>query len=177
MTNTLRDNIVTIISKYPLAKKEPFSKHPLASFIRHDFPVELRALVEGHSRYKIDGSAGQGQWTNCPWVATFDILITETAQSGYYPVYLFREDMQGVFLSLNQGVTNLMAKYKSDARNVLQVRAADFRAQIGVTPESFPLTKIDLATVSKSDIASYYEAGNIYAIYYSADNLPPNDKL
>ncbi len=47
-----------------------------------------------------------GQWTHFPWIAIFDIDITTSAQRGFYPVYLFTEDMRGgVYLSLNQGWT------------------------------------------------------------------------
>jgi hypothetical protein len=40
-------------------------------------------------------------------VAVFDRLITKTARQGFYIVYLFRGDLNGVYLSLNQGVTSI----------------------------------------------------------------------
>ncbi len=58
------------------------------------------------------GSAGAGNWSATPWIAILDILITDTPQSGYYPVFLFRDDMSGFYLSLNQGVTDIRLKYK-----------------------------------------------------------------
>ena len=47
-------------------------------------------------RLLFKGSAGQGNWAVGPWVAIFDARVTDSAQNGYYPVYLFREDMRGV---------------------------------------------------------------------------------
>ncbi|PYV67290.1 MAG: hypothetical protein DMG96_39745 [Acidobacteria bacterium] len=31
----------------------------------------------------------------------FDPLVTDSAERGYYPVYLFREDFSGLYFSLN----------------------------------------------------------------------------
>ena len=173
----LKENILKVLVEYQQAKNEPFPGHQLAQFLRQEFPSFLKTLVDNPSRYKFEGSAGQGQWAHCPWVAVFDVLITETAQSGYYPVYLFREDMRGVFLSLNQGVTEIINKYKAEARRVLKVRALDYRARIGDIPSRFPETSIELATMSKSELAAFYEAGNIYAVYYHLDSLPSEEQL
>ncbi|HCN19301.1 MAG: hypothetical protein A3C38_06990 [Planctomycetes bacterium RIFCSPHIGHO2_02_FULL_50_42] len=173
----LRENIERILREYPSAKNEPFSGHALAHFLRHDFPKDLESLVDNPNRYKFTGSAGQGTWANCPWVAVFDILVTESAQSGYYPVYLFQENMKGVYLSLNQGVTEIREKYKDNPKHVLKIRASDFRAQIGPSLEEFQDTPINLAISSTSELAAFYEVGNIYAQYYNSDNLPSEDQL
>lgn len=53
-----------------------------------------------NNNYKV-ASAGIGYWTEIPWIDVFDREITESAQKGYYVVYLFREDMSGVYLSLD----------------------------------------------------------------------------
>lgn len=115
----LRDAIQRILDEYITASKEKLADHPLASFIRSDIPALLETLLVNKERYKIVGSPGQGNWAQCPWIAIFDTLITETAQSGYYPVYLFREDLTGFYLSLNQGVTEAQEKYKSEAKEAL----------------------------------------------------------
>ncbi|MGH1276645.1 MrcB family domain-containing protein [Bacillus cereus] len=47
-----------------------------------------------------------------PWISIFDKEITETAQKGVYVVYLVRKDLQGFYLSLNQGTTYIGDKYK-----------------------------------------------------------------
>jgi len=151
----LRQSVEKVLREYSTAKDEPFSGHALASFLRHDFPEHLKALVDYQTRYKFEGSAGLGNWAKCPWVSVFDILITHSAQSGYYPVYLFREDMQGVYLSLNQGVTEVRQKYKENPRQVLKIRASDFRAQIGSLPERFRETSIDLATPSHQSLRHF----------------------
>lgn len=76
--------------------------------------------------------------------------------------------MSGVYLSLNQGVTEVREYYKRDTKNVLKLRAEDFRAKIDIDEND--LLEIDLN--SNSSNAKLYTAGNIIARYYSADNLP-----
>jgi len=122
----LRNSFQKVLAQYLYEKEENFQNNSLASFRRADIPNLLRKLIEHTERYKIAGSPGQGIWANCPWVAIFDSLITDTAHSGYYPVYLFREDMSGLYFSLNQGVTEVRQKYKSKAKDALKSRAKDY---------------------------------------------------
>lgn len=173
----LKDGLELILQNYLSARDKDFEGHPLGDFVRHKLPNEIEKIVGNTDRYKCTGSVGQGQWARCPWVAILDVFITETVQSGYYPVYLFREDMKGVYLSLNQGVTQVIEKYKTDAKEVLAIRATDFRAQLGKIPLKFSDTNIELATESPSELASFYEAGNICARYYSRGNIPGENEL
>ena len=63
------------------------------------------------SKYKIQGSIGQGNPAEIPWICVFDLDITKSAQDGFYIVYLFTSDMSGVYLSLNQGWTQYEREY------------------------------------------------------------------
>jgi 5-methylcytosine-specific restriction enzyme A len=163
MENILREPLTDYLAE----KQTSFGGNKLADKFRHLFPESIAAIIPDKNRYKVVGSPGQGQWTECPWIAIFDILITDSAQSGYYPVFLFRADMSGVYLSLNQGVTEVRDYYKRDAKNVLRLRAQDFRAKIDLASDD--LLEIDLK--AKGD-ARFYEDGNIIARYYPTNNLP-----
>jgi hypothetical protein len=103
----MREGIARVLAEYPAARSQPLTGHPLASFITHDLSDEVRGLV-GSDSYKVAGSPGKGNWAETPWVAVFDRLVTETAQRGYYIVYLFRRDGQAVWLSLGQGTTEVL---------------------------------------------------------------------
>lgn len=173
----LRTIIDGILSEYLNARNEDFANHSTARLLQHDLPNALREVVENQEQYKFEGSAGKGNWAYCPWVAAFDVLITETAQSGYYLVYLFRQDMKGVYLSLNQGVTEVREKYRDHPKEVLKIRAGDFRAQLGSIAKRFPEVEIDLAVSTPSELAAFYEAGNICAVYYDAAAVPNDDCL
>jgi 5-methylcytosine-specific restriction protein A len=173
----LRSSIDRVLAAYPIAITEKFAEHPLARFLRKDFPDVVAKVTGNTDRLVYRGSAGQGIWARGPWVAIFDPLITSTPQSGYYLVYLFREDMQGVYLSLNQGMTEAKRQYKSDAKTALLARAGNYRAMLGTQVHKFRHVKIDLAPSSPSNDTAFYEAGNICAKYYPADDLPSEAQL
>lgn len=161
------------IEHYLSAKELDFAGNKMAYNFRHKFPELLSQIIPDSERYKVQGSSGQGVWTDNPWIAILDKLITETPQSGYYPVFLFRKDMSGVYLSLNQGVTEVRENYKSNTRKVLKLRAQDYRAKLDY--EEGELLEIDLN--SKTTNARLYESGNIIAKFYSRDSLPSNENL
>ncbi|WP_100906291.1 MrcB family domain-containing protein [Methanobacterium subterraneum] len=173
-----RENIEKIFRNYLNSRNEQFANHPIAKVLRQDLPKDLESLTKNHQNYKFTGSAGQGNWTHSPWVAVFNTKITESAQSGYYLVYLFREDMKGVYLSLNQGMTNIrnQTSNNSKTKQILRSQAKAFRNQLQDDLSSELIEDIDLG-VENSPNAPFYEAGNIYAKYYSADNLPSEDIL
>jgi 5-methylcytosine-specific restriction enzyme A len=78
-----------VLAEYPAVRSEPLTGHPLAALISHDLSDEVRGIVGNDSYYRVTGSPGRGNWAETPWVSVFDRLITETAQRGYYIVYLF----------------------------------------------------------------------------------------
>ena len=174
---TFRDNVIHILKEYPKAMGGPFKGHPLAFFIRHDFSKSLMNLCTIHDRYKWQGITQQGEWSIPIWFALLDILITNTADSGYYPVYLFREDFRGFYLSLNQGVVEIMKEYGVEGKEALIGRAADFRTQIKGLTDNFREVTIDLRPSAANNLTSFYEAGNICAKFYEADSIPANEEL
>lgn len=161
------------LTEYLSAKETPFSGNILASKFRKYFPEKLKEIIADKTRYKVVGSSGKGNWTECPWIAILDIVITESPQSGYYPVFIFKADMSGVYLSLNQGVTDVKENYKADSKNVLKLRAKDFRAKIDFSSSYL----LEISLNSNTSNARLYEAGNIVAKYYPANNLPNEDVL
>ncbi len=73
----------------------------------------MKSSFINKENYLITGSAGQGNWADVPWIAVFDKEITTSATIGYDIAYLFRADMSGVYLSLNQGWTYFKENYKT----------------------------------------------------------------
>ena len=69
-----------VLNGYQQAYTQVFTNHPLALIIRQSIPGALLELITDKKRYLINGSAGAGKWTRTPWIAIFDILITDTAQ-------------------------------------------------------------------------------------------------
>ena len=149
----------------------------LANFIRNELTNSVAEASEQLEKYLFKGSAGQGNWARGPWVAVFNPDITSSAQRGYYPVYLFREDMAGVYLSLNQAMTEQKELYKSDAKTALKAKAENFRAMLGPKTGGFNVNEIDLNPSAPSNDTAYYESGNIVAKYYPRDSIPNDEFL
>ncbi|WP_018609424.1 MrcB family domain-containing protein [Uliginosibacterium gangwonense] len=173
----LQEGLERVLHAYLAASQESFTKHEPANFIRGELRDIVARTVGEDERLVFKGSAGQGNWARGPWIGIFDKLVTGGAQSGYYPVYLFREDMTGIYLSLNQGMTEAKKIYKSDAKTALQSRSANFRAMLGKDIGDFRDFSIDLRPSEPNNDTAFYEAGNICAKFYPLGHLPNDTQL
>jgi 5-methylcytosine-specific restriction protein A len=173
----MREGLERVLSEYHAATQEGFTQHPLANYIRRELRDSIALAAGENERLLFKGSAGQGNWARGPWIGIFDKLVTASAQSGYYPVYLFREDMTGLYLSLNQGMTEAKKLYKSDAKTALKSRAANFRAMLGKEIADYPELSIDLRPSDPANDTAFYEAANICAKFYSRGHLPNEAQL
>ena len=124
--------------------------------------------------------AGRGNWTFTPWVAVLNLKITESVQKGFYVVYLFRGDTKGVYLSINQGTTKLLKQNSNiDTEKILKSTAIRYRKRLD---RKFPkltkslLKEIDLGKI-QTRYGIFYEAGNVYAKYYSLEDMPSEKEL
>ncbi len=172
----MKNELAQVLLTYPHSKERPFSNHPAAQYIRHSLPNLIAKEASISSAYKIEGSAGKGRWAEIPWVCIFDKEITQSAQDGYYIVYLFRADMKGVYLSLNQGWTQFQAQFKplSEAKKKIQESAIMLRESLD-SNQGFNVSKIDLAT--NKILGKGYELGHICGKYYENGKLPYDDIL
>ncbi len=165
------------LEEYPLAIKRSFTGDSVANFIRHDVPETIRQVIGPDERYKIMASAGQGNWARSPWAAVFDKLITETAQEGYYVVYLVKEDFSGIYISLNQGITSARTLYGAGAKSAVGVRAADYLKRLGDDAVGLMTGPIDLAASGSTNLSADYETDSICAKYYSRNSIPGDPEL
>lgn len=164
------------LSEYLLQKDKPFGNNNFTDKFKNEFPEIIRNLLPSNNHYLVKASIGNGNWVSCPWIGIFDPLITTTAQKGYYPVYLFAEDMSGIYLSLNQGVTQVLKTYKKNVKEVLKVRAENYRAKIDIDSK-YDLNELDLKIKTKSRNSKLYEYGNIFSKFYPSNAIPSKDVL
>ncbi len=165
----IREVLDGILKNYLKEKNTEFKDNLLANHIRTDFLDPFNDLLLNYKdRYLCVGSSGQGKWADCPWIGLFDAIITTSAQNGYYLVYLFDKNMNGVYLSLNQGVTEIKQEYKRKAKEILLIRSENFRRSLNFKEKD----NIKLVLNSTSSNPKLYECGNILATYYDAWNLP-----
>jgi 5-methylcytosine-specific restriction protein A len=122
------------------------------------------------NKYKIQGSIGQGNPAEIPWICVFDLDITCSAQEGFYIVYLFKSDMSGVYLSLNQGWTQYERQFGLKNGRDEIIKNANYAKSLLKSDQGFSYDAIDLQATKA--LGKGYELGNICSLYYSADAIP-----
>lgn len=100
----LREYMEKIFKDYQTVKKGKYVDHPLVKLIRYEIPNDLAQITAKIGKYKINGSAGKGKWTECPRIWILDPRVTEYVGSGYFVLYIFSQDTKRLYLSLNQGI-------------------------------------------------------------------------
>lgn len=174
----IREAILQTFKDYPSARAEEFAGHPVAEWVRHKLPEAFHAEMAEFPDVAWVASPGQGRWADAPWVAGFDPLVTETAQEGWYPVYLFNRPMNAVYLSLNQGMARLREERGTQAKDTLAYRASILRARVSPSyTKHFSSDPIDLDAPGSQSRLAFYEPGHAFGKRYSRDNLPSQDEL
>lgn len=173
----LRTSFERIAAEFLDAKLQKFSGNQLAEFIRRDLPLHAASALPGDfDDLLLVGSAGQGQWAHVPWLSLFDPLVTRSAMTGYYVVYLFDAEMERLYLSLNQGTTAVYHEFGPRmGRQVLRDRAELMRMRVADGAGSFTAEPINLA--SDGSLALGYEAGHALGTSYRLAQLPSEDEM
>ena len=176
---TIYEIFFKIILEYKLARNhEQFAGHKLADYIRNDLPGFFNQISS--TRYpniKWHASAGIGRWVTSPWIAAFHKNITNSAQQGYYPVYLFSSDLKNIYLSFNFGVTDLRNDLgDNQAISLLQKMALGFRERLQKDWMGyFSPRPIDLKSEYPNSNLEYYEYGHAFGKVYDKYALPNNE--
>jgi 5-methylcytosine-specific restriction protein A len=177
------ENLKFILDNYQdLKKEQKTDNHILFQKLCVEAADELMEYINDE-RYIVKGSVGVGVWSSVPWLAIFDRFVTTSAQNGYYPVFLFKEDMSGFYLSLGIGVTSVQIEYKESKkiREALKNQNRTLLNKIKSMPSGFETsTALNFRLQSgntKNKLASNYEEGCVIAKYYSVNNLPTDNEL
>jgi hypothetical protein len=172
----IHDCLNKILTEWPVEKKKPFRGNELAEFIRTKFSEEIS--LQAHSvnpSLKIKASAGAGNWASVPWLAILDPRITDSTQHGVYPVFLFRSDGSGVYLSLGQGTTEPTKQYgRTEAERRLKIIAGELRQKI-LLLRKWTEGPTDLR--ADTSLGRSYEIPNIGSRFYEKGKVPSENVL
>ncbi|NHM30663.1 MrcB family domain-containing protein [Neobacillus terrae] len=168
METKLRDGFLRVMNEYLEAKREGFGGHPFGAFVRSQLPNEINKLpfISSYD-YVVTGSVGQGNWATIPWIAIMNNKITTSTQRGYYIVYLFSEDMQQLYLTFAQGVT------ETTKEEMLRIKN-EIRSSIVMSERVKKDDDINLGTSTK---AKQYALSTAAYISYNLENMPPENQL
>lgn len=165
-----------VLDGYLEAKSQPFAGHSFKEKLKIEIPYMISDWLNRSDRYQIKGSPGLTQWTHVPWVAILDKLITDSPQFGYYPTFLFKSDMSGFYLTLNQGITAVKQEYKASSGTILKVRSKDYLSKIDKVPNGFTVGEINTEAPKSTD-PYFYNFGSIIAKFYESGKLPEDEQL
>lgn len=165
----------TIASGWVQAKQEGFQNHPLAILIREDFRESVENIVNANNEtYLVKASPGAGNWADVPWLSILDPNITTTTQSGIYPVYLFRADGTGVYLSLGFGTTELRNEHGTA---VARSMALELREETRSQYTELDSWNKEIVLRSGTQLGQSYEWASAGAKFYPTENIPDDETL
>lgn len=165
-----------VMNNYINAKSHPFSGNPMATMIRNNFRDEIyKTWFITPDKYVVTGSPGQGNWASVPWVGIFNNSITTSATKGVYIVYLFSSDCESVYLTLNQGCTELKTTLgKAGAVEALKKISKEIISTINSRGFS---TGDNISLKDPRELPYLYERGTIFYKEYKKGQIPSNDIL
>lgn len=140
--------------------------------------VEIRELlsqVKNSKKLRVNGSGGIGGNAVVPWIRISDPAKSDSAQRGWYLVFLFAADGSSVALTLNQGVTGKrtpeIVESVATSREILAGNSFSKIATSSEAQKSFSLA------APGNKLAKLYEAGNIEAFVYRKNAIPTDGDL
>ncbi|KXI73454.1 AAA family ATPase [Bacillus cereus] len=168
MSSNLREGFLRVMDEYLEAKKGEFTKHNLGSFVRNDMKKFFANLsFIDMNKYVVKGSVGQTKWANVPWFAIMNQKITKSTQRGYYIVYLFSEDMQRLYLTIAQGVTDT-------PKEEIEIIKQEIRQHINMSSK---VKRDDNIFLGTSSSAKDYANSTVAYIAYDANKMPSEKEL
>ena len=174
---SLNSIVTKILNEYVQAKKETFAGHQMGSFFRTDIPLAIYGTgIVSSGQYLITGSVGQGNWAMIPWVCIFDRKITTTATKGIYIVYLLSKDGNSLYLSFNQGCTDIRKNNsKKETIRIMHEKAEDIRQKID--SRGFNADNDAKLGDGLTELGELYQEGMIFYKEYKKGNVPGEPEL
>lgn len=144
--------------------------------IEHDFSN----ILIGNNVQDIDvrWSTPKGNWAHVPWISFLDKRSNESMSSGIYGCILFSKNMDGFYLTLEQGVSQYKKLPKKEGDKQLHSKNQYMREKLKyLSNHGFSLNDGVRLFVAPGSIGKDYEKGAILYKYYPKELLPPQEYL
>ena len=173
----MREAIKKLMRGYQSAKNEVFANNPFGEFIRKDIPALFykTGLID-KEKYLITGSVGQGNWAMVPWICIFDRSITTSATKGEYIVYLLSKDCSELYLTFNQGCTEIRKTHsKKETISIMREKAGKIAEQI----DNHGFSEDENISLGEglTELGLLYQKGTIFYKKYEVDAIPDDNEL
>ncbi|MDD2398265.1 MAG: DUF3578 domain-containing protein [Bacilli bacterium] len=162
-----------VLENYKNNHKNAERSDPIYPVVCDEIPLLLKSFIFPLRKdLLVTGSCGVGQKTDFPWVAIFNTNITRSATKGIYIAYLFKKDLSGFYLALNQGITYFAKTYRRAKYDCAQKVATYFKNEIEDT--YFAKDRINLGG-HKGTLGFGYQETTILAKLYHANSFTSNE--
>jgi len=174
----MQTRLEEILAQYGKARAaEVFGRaHPIWD-VFDELSLELVNIppVQSRPSLKVDWSVGTGHWSKVPWISILDERETTSTQRGVYCVLLFRQDLSGVYLTLNQGVTEPRLRVGARAaREELRERARQVRERFPVLAQAGFSVDDGIDLRADPGLGAEYESSTIAYKLYETGQVPPD---
>ena len=174
------ERLKAFLTAYETERSEPFAVQGYlkAAMTSLQTWIKETPAVVSRGTLKVKLSVGQGNWTKTPWIALMDSRVTTSTQRGIYAVFLVSEDLTSTFLTLNQGMTDLVNQQGQVGAIAEMINVAETaRPKIqDLRNAGFTLDNtIDLNSETKA--AESYQKGTIAWVELHSASLPDDETV
>ncbi|MGI5925478.1 MAG: MrcB family domain-containing protein, partial [Lentisphaeria bacterium] len=175
----MRNTIQEIFKQYPVRRAERPARNwtsddPVYKLLSKELPEKIQNVFP-EDTYKINGQPGELNRSprKIPYLAIYDKGITTSSKQGVYIVYLWDETYNNLYLTLNQGVSEVQNDPRG-AEQILSENVSLIRENIN-PPANSTTDPIKLNASTKN--GELYEKGCIFSIKYDKNDLPDDKTL
>ena len=171
----LKELFQFVLDNYITEEKKVSSASALYRVLVAELPNAIGSIFPFRTDLKFKGSMGQGNKTDYPWVSILNKNITTSTTTGLYIVYLFKKDMSGFYLTLDQGITYFNKAYGKKRHDSARKVVKYFQDHIN--DDYFSKELIKLGGTSKSTLGYGYEQTTILSKYYESNNFSEDELI
>lgn len=159
----ISEHFQNILDHYIDGEKRVSITSPIYDSLVTMIPMFLRQEFR-RSDLRTKGSMGNGNKGDFPWISVRNVNISDSITHGLYIVYLFKKDMSGFYLTLDQGITYFARTYGRKKYEYVKKVVDYFQSHCG--DEYFSKEPIDLGDTKKGSLGYGYEVTTILSKYY-----------
>jgi hypothetical protein len=172
--------LLDFLRKFADARNGPFQRtEPLWNAMSNvKTCLEQFPAVRGRPDLLVSISVGQGSWATVPWIALLNARVTRSTREGVYVVFLIAKELNRIFLTLNQGTTNLVRTLgqREAQKRMLDVSAKTRPLVSELGHAGFALDN-QISLGGAGWLAKNYELGTIAHTEFTADDIPSDDQM
>ena len=164
----ISEHFQNILDHYIDGEKRVSITSPIYESLVTVIPSLLK-LEFKRSDLRTKGSMGNGNKGDFPWISIRNVNISDSITHGLYIVYLFKKDMSGFYLTLDQGITYFAKTYGRKKYEYVKKVVDYFQSHCG--DEYFSKESINLGDTKKGSLGYGYEVTTILSKYYPSHNF------